>query len=231
MMSNKIRVSILDDHQSIIDGYIDRLSADPNIVVTAAMSYADELEPALAAHPTDVLLLDISVPTAPDNPNPYPILYIIPKLLDRYAGLSILVITMFTERQLIRSVMDAGASGYVLKDDQTIIRNLAQTVLSIANGETVFSSQAHQLLSRRDLAKDRNHLTQRQLEAISLCAAFPDWTTADLANKMSVANSTIRSLLSNAYLHLGVHSRLGAITKARELGLITPFSPTSTSYQ
>ena len=230
-MSNKIRVSILDDHQSIIDGYIDRLSADPNIVVTAAMSYADELEPALAAHPTDVLLLDISVPTAPDNPNPYPILYIIPKLLDRYAGLSILVITMFTERQLIRSVMDAGASGYVLKDDQTIIRNLAQTVLSIANGETVFSSQAHQLLSRRDLAKDRNHLTQRQLEAISLCAAFPDWTTADLANKMSVANSTIRSLLSNAYLHLGVHSRLGAITKARELGLITPLSPAPTAYQ
>ena len=230
-MSNKIRVSILDDHQSIIDGYIDRLSADPNIVVTAAMSYADELEPALAAHPTDVLLLDISVPTAPDNPNPYPILYIIPKLLDRYAGLSILVITMFNERQLIRSVMDAGASGYVLKDDQTIIRNLAQTVLSIANGETVFSSQAHQLLSRRDLAKDRNHLTQRQLEAISLCAAFPDWTTADLANKMSVANSTIRSLLSNAYLHLGVHSRLGAITKARELGLITPFSPAPTAYQ
>ena len=230
-MSNKIRVSILDDHQSIIDGYIDRLSADPNIVVTAAMSYADELEPALAAHPTDVLLLDISVPTAPDNPNPYPILYIIPKLLDRYAGLSILVITMFNERQLIRSVMDAGASGYVLKDDQTIIRNLAQTVLSIANGETVFSSQAHQLLSRRDLAKDRNHLTQRQLEAISLCAAFPDWTTADLANKMSVANSTIRSLLSNAYLHLGVHSRLGAITKARELGLITPLSPAPTAYQ
>lgn len=230
-MSNRIRVSILDDHQSIIDGYIHRLSAEPDIIVIAAMSYAEELEPALAAHPTDVLLLDISVPTSPDNPNPYPILYTIPKLLDRYAGLSILVISMYVERQLIKSVMDTGAGGYVLKDDQTIIRNLAHAVRSIASGGVVFSEQAHRLLLRRDLEKDRAQLTQRQLEALSLSAAFPGWTTAELANKMSVTNSTIRSLLSNAYLHLGVHSRLAAITKACELGLITPSFPTSVAYQ
>ena len=226
-MSNKIRVSILDDHQSIIDGYIHRLSEDSKIMVAAAMSYAEELEPSLAAHPTDVLLLDISVPTAPNNPNPYPILYIIPKLLDQYAGLSILVITMFSERQLVKSVMDAGASGFILKDDQSVIRNLAQTVLSVANGGIVLSEQAHQLLLKSNSEKDRGQLTHRQLEALSLSAAFPDSTTAELANKMSVTNSTIRTLLSNAYLHLGVHTRMAAVTKARELGVITPFSPNS----
>ena len=226
-MTNKIRVSILDDHQSIIDGYIHRLSENPKIMVAATMSYAEELEPSLAAHPTDVLLLDISVPTAPDNPNPYPILYTIPRLLDQYAGLSILVITMFNERQLVKSVMDAGASGYILKDDQSIIRDLGHTVLSIANGGIVLSRQAHQLLLRHDRAIDSEQLTGRQLEALSLCAASPDWTTAELANKMSVTNSTIRNLLSGAYLRLGVHSRLAAVTKARELGVITPFSPNS----
>ena len=228
-MSNKIRVSILDDHQSIIDGYIHRLSENPKIMVAATMSYAEELEPSLAAHPTDVLLLDISVPTAPDNPNPYPILYTIPRLLDQYAGLSILVITMFNERQLVKSVMDAGASGYILKDDQSIIRDLGHTVLSIANGGIVLSRQAHQLLLRHDPAIDSEQLTGRQLEALSLCAAFPDWTTAELANKMSVTNSTIRNLLSGAYLRLGAHTRLAAVTKARDLGIITPFSPNSAS--
>ena len=226
-MTNKIRVSILDDHQSIIDGYIHRLSENPKIMVAATMSYAEELVPSLAAHPTDVLLLDISVPTAPDNPNPYPILYTIPRLLDQYAGLSILVITMFNERQLVKSVMDAGASGYILKDDQSIIRDLGHTVLSIANGGIVLSRQAHQLLLRHDPAIDSEQLTGRQLEALSLCAAYPDWTTAEFANKMSVTNSTIRNLLSGAYLRLGVHSRLAAVTKARELGVITPFSPNS----
>ncbi len=228
-MSNKIRVSILDDHQSIIDGYIHRLSEDSRIMVAAAMSYAEELEPSLAAHPTDVLLLDISVPTSSNNPNPYPTLYIIPKLLDEYAGLSILVITMFNERGLVKSVMEAGASGYILKDDQSIIRDLAHTVLSIANGGIVLSAQAQQLLLRRDLATDSEQLTGRQLEALSLCAAYPDWTTADFADKMSVTNSTIRNLLSSAYLRLGVHTRLAAVTKARDLGIITPFSPNSPS--
>ena len=228
-MPNKIRVSILDDHQSIIDGYIYRLSGNPKIMVAAAMSYAEELEPSLAAHPTDVLLLDISVPTAPNNPNPYPTLYIIPKLLDEYAGLSILVITMFNERGLVKSVMEAGASGYILKDDQSIIRNLAQTVLSIANGGIVLREQSLRLVLYSDLAKDREQLTGRQLVALSLCAAYPDWSTADFADKMSVTNSTIRNLLSSAYLRLGVHTRLAAVTKARNLGIITPFSPNSAS--
>ena len=228
-MNDMIRVSILDDHQGIIDGYLYRLGGNPKIVIAAVMTCAEELEPALAAHPTDVLLLDINVPTAPDNPNPYPILHTIPKLLDRYAGLSIMVITMFNEHRLVKSVMDAGASGYILKDDQAIIRNLDYTILSIADGGIVLSAHAHQLLLRRGLAKEKELLTDRQLEALSLCAAYPDWTTADFANKMSVSNSTIRNLLSGAYLRLGVHSRLAAVTKARELGFITPFSPNSAS--
>lgn len=230
-MSKKIRVSILDDHQGIIDGYMYRLSGNPKIEIAALMTGAEELEPTLAEHPTDVLLLDISVPTSADNPNPYPILYTIPKLLDQYAALSILVITMFNERGLIKSVMEAGASGYILKDDQSIIRNLSHTVLSIADGGIVLSQQAHQLLLRHNLATDGEQLTGRQLEALSLCAAYPDGTTADFANKMSVTNSTIRNLLSSAYLRLGVHTRLAAVVKARALGVITPSAPNSASPQ
>ncbi|HET7144446.1 MAG TPA: response regulator transcription factor, partial [Anaerolineales bacterium] len=215
----------------IIDGYRYRLSGNSNIEIVAVMTYAEELEPSLAAHPTDVLLLDVNVPTAADNPNPYPILYTIPKLLDQYAGLSILVITMHNERHLAKSVMEAGASGYILKDDQEVIRNLDNAILSIAKGGIILSQQTHQLLLNHDLASNNEHLTGRQLEALSLCAAYPDWTTADFANKMAVTNSTIRNLFSSAYLRLGVHTRLAAVTKARELGIITPFSPSSVTHQ
>jgi DNA-binding CsgD family transcriptional regulator len=69
-------------------------------------------------------------------------------------------------------------------------------------------------------------LTPRQLELLSLCAAYPDLSTAELAQKMSVSNSTVRNLLSSAYLRLNVHSRTAAIEKARDLGLITPRPPT-----
>lgn len=223
-MSKKIRVTILDDHQSIIDGYRYRLTNFPQIEVVTVITVGEELEPTLAKYPTDVLLLDITVPTSKENPNPYPILYTIPKLLDVYPSLTILVITMHNERSLIRSVIEAGVSGYLLKEDETMIQDLGNVILSVASGGVVLSQQAHQLLQKSNFSHGEQLLT-RQVEILSLCAAYPDFTTAELAQKMSLSNSTIRNLLSDAYLRLGVHTRLAAVTKARQLGIITPLSP------
>ena len=224
-MNKKIRVAILDDHQSIIDGYMFRLGAAPQIEVAATISFGEELEATLAKHPTDVLLLDVNVPTSLENPNPYPILYAIPKLLQLYPELDILVISMHAERGLIRAVMDAGASGYILKDDQAAAKDLASVVTSVAGGGIYFSQLAHQLYARHLSNEGKDALSPRQLEALSLSTAYPDYSTANLAQKMSVSNSTVRNLLSASYIKLGVHNRTAAIAKARQLGLITPHQP------
>ena len=99
-MANKIRVTILDDHQNIIDGYLFRLRDNPQVEVVATLSYGDVIEPSLVEHPSEVSLLDVNVPTSNDNPNPYPILYAIPSLLQLYPDLAILVISMYNERRL-----------------------------------------------------------------------------------------------------------------------------------
>jgi DNA-binding NarL/FixJ family response regulator len=224
-MAEKIRVTILDDHQNIIDGYMFRLGAAPQIEVVATISFGEELEPTIAEHPTDVLLLDVNVPTSPENPNSYPILHVIPKLLEIYSELKILVISMHAERGLIRAVMDAGASGYILKDDQATARDLGNVVISVAGGGIYFSQLAHQLYAKHLSNEGMENLPPRQLEALSLSTAYPDSSTAELAKRMSVSNSTVRNLLSGAYLKLGVSNRSGAIAKARQLGLITPHQP------
>ncbi len=223
-MTNKVRVTILDDHQSIIDGYLYRLSQNPNIEVVGTALTGEELEPLLAQKSTDVLLLDITVPTSRKNTNPYPILHLIPKLLEIYPEMSILVISMHNTPTMIKSVMEAGASGYVLKDDQANIQDLSNVVCAIARGGIFLSQSAYQQLHKR-LPHD-DMLTNRQLEAISLCAAYPDATSKDLAQRMDVANSTVRNLLSGAYVRLDVHTRAAAIAKAQKLGLISsPFDP------
>ena len=222
------RVTILDDHQGIIDGYLYRLSNLPDLEVVATLNYGEDLGPALAAHPTDVLLLDISVPTSAENLNPYPILHEVPSLLQKYPNLYILVISMYAERGLIRAVMEAGASGFVLKDDRASIQELGNIVQSIANGGIYFSQKAHQLMLTQKTTPSGKRLSSRQLEALSLCAAYPDWTSADLAGRMAVSHSTVRNLLSGAYLRLGVHNRTAAIATARQLGLITPDPPVLT---
>lgn len=223
MTTRKIRVAILEDHQSIVDGYIYRLGASPQIEVVASIAYGDELAPTLAAQPDiDVLILDVNVPTSAGNTNPYPILHVIPNLLQKFPGLNIIVISVYSERGLIRALAKAGISGYILKDDQAVIRDLANVVLSVAEGGIRFSERAHIALLETDELRMSERLSGRQLEALSLCASYPNSTTAQVAQMMNVSNSTVRNLLSSAYLKLGVRTRAAAVEKAHYHGLITP---------
>jgi two-component system, NarL family, nitrate/nitrite response regulator NarL len=224
--SEKIRIAILDDHQGIIDGYLYRLSNAQDIEVMFTISYGESLEPMLALHPVDVLLLDVSVPIGPQNPNPYPILHLIPRLLQTYPNLEILVVSMYSHRALISSIMEAGASGYVLKDDQMSIRELAAIIRLVAHGGIHLSQKAHDELRKRSAGSLDQPLSVRQTEALSLCAAYPEADMGQLAQQMGVANSTIRNLLSEAYLKLNVRNRAAAVLKARQMGLIAPESPT-----
>jgi DNA-binding NarL/FixJ family response regulator len=223
----RIRVAILDDHQSIVDGYLFRLGNDPRIEVVASIAFGDELEPLFARKPLpDVLILDVNVPTSAASSSPYPILHVIPNLLQRFPDINIIVISVFAERGLIRSVAEAGASGYILKDDQALIRDLPNIIVSVADGGICFSQQAHLALLSTGALPAMDRLSGRQLEALSLCAAYPNQTTAEIAQMMAVSNSTVRNLLSGAYMRLGVRTRAAAIEKARLLGIITP-SPVS----
>jgi DNA-binding NarL/FixJ family response regulator len=226
-MSEKIRVTILDDHQPIVDGYRFRLAGNPNIEIAAAITYGEQLESTLQVNPTDVLILDVGVPTSKENANPYPILNAIPALIEKHPNLNILVISMFADRELIRAVMQAGANGYILKDDSAAVRELAAVVVSIFNDGMYLSQKASQaLLSAMGVEEDgMPHLSARQREVLSLCAAYPNLKSAGLAEKMGVLNSTVRNLLSSSYERLGVQTRAGAIARARELGLITPINP------
>lgn len=217
---DKIRLMIMDDHQSIVDGYLYRLGKIPEVEVVAILAYGEELEPALRNQPADVVLLDVQVPISPKNSNPYPILHIIPRLLQLYPDLAVLVISMFNERGLIRAVVEAGASGYILKNDSQRIQELGRAILAVAEGGVCFSDKALKAF----IMKNGEPFTPRQLEALSLCASYPNSKTAELARKMKIANSTLRNLLSGVYLKLGVQTRAAAISKARELGIITPDS-------
>jgi DNA-binding NarL/FixJ family response regulator len=215
-MPNTIRVGILDDHPGIIDGYRYRLGHHPEIKLVGTGRSGEELDTLVALQP-DVLILDINVPISATDPNPYPLLHILPTLLKANPGLNVLIISMYAERALIQAAVEAGASGYILKDDNTAIRELSAVLRMVANGGSYFSP-----LVRERLLSHTEHtlLTRRQLEALALCAAYPNETLAKLAARMGVRDSTMRNLLSTTYLRLGVRTRSAAVTKARQLGLI-----------
>ena len=224
-VSPKIRVAILDDHQGIIDGYLYRLGNHPRIEIVGTASYGEDLESIMAKTPVDVLLLDVSVPTSAENSNIYPILHIIPSLLEIHSDLNILVISMHEERRLISAVKESGANGYILKDDQLVIRDLPNIIMEVANGGIFYSQKANEILMKRGDEQEDSILSPRQLEALSLCASYPNESSAQLARRMSISHSTIRNLLSGAYLKLDVQTRSAAVTKAQQLGIISPPPP------
>jgi DNA-binding NarL/FixJ family response regulator len=224
-MTKKIRVAILDDHQSVVDGYTFRLSANKNIQVVGSANYSNQLNALIERGNVDVLLLDVSVPVSEQDQNPFPLLFELPRLKNDYPELAVLVISMHGERPLVRAVLDAGANGYILKDDREATLQLAEAVTLVSTGGIYLSKQLRNLFTESGPLDVAQSLSKRQLQALSVCAAYPEITTEDIAKQMNIAPSTVRNLLSKAYRRLRVRNRTAAITRARQMGLITPYPP------
>ena len=224
-MSETIRVAILEDHPAIADGYKYYLQGETDIQLVATIEVGEDLPKLLEAEaPIHVLILDVGVPTSHENSTPYPILYLLPLLLQNNPNLNILVISMHKEHVLIKALIDAGASGYVFKDDRETLLKFSSVIRMIATGGIYFSRDAHKIIMRQSSKKQL--LSPRQMEVLSLCAAYPEKTTAELADLLAVANATVRNTLSVLYMRLGVRGRAAALAKAREMGFIAEMNPT-----
>lgn len=214
-----INISILEDHQGIIDGYVFRLKDEKSLQIVGTALFADELEPMLAAHPTDLLIMDMQVPISQTNPEHFPIMQVIPRLITKYPAMTILIISMHTQIVLIERLVELGISGYIFKNDSEAIQQLANIIITLKNGGWFFSQGAYTKLRSLKTRATTSILSPRQLEALSLCVAFPDSTSDDLANRLGVSSSTFRNLLSNVYKRLGVHTRRAAIVYLQKLGM------------
>lgn len=217
-MSHSIKISIIDDHQGIIDGYKFRLQNVEDIEIIDVAMDGEELESMLATHPEiDVLIMDINVPVSARSKNFFPILQLVPKILEDHPNIRVLIISMLSELNLIKELVDAGISGYVVKDDVESIRALSSILRKINRGELYFSESIKGKL--QDFVNQFG-LTNRQLEILSVCAAYPDLTSEQVAEMIDIASSSLRTTLSAIYSRLNVRSKAAAIFKAKDLGLI-----------
>lgn len=214
-----INISILEDHQGVIDGYLFRIKEDKSLQIAGIARYGQDLEPMLAAHPTDLLILDLEVQISPANSNTFPIMQVIPKLIKKYPAMTILVISMHTQIVLIEKLVELGIGGYIAKNDSEAIQHLTQIIVTLRSGGVYFSPEAYTKLRSLKTRSSSSLLSPRQLEALSLCVAFPDSDTNDLAIRLGVSKSTFRNTLSDAYERLGVHTRRAAINYLQQLGL------------
>jgi DNA-binding NarL/FixJ family response regulator len=208
-----ISVLLADDHPAVRDGLRLALSATAEIrVVGAAASGREALELAQALRP-NVLLLDVQMPDGDG-------LAVLRQL--RQAGLPVkaIVLTAHATDASIAEAMQAGAIGYLQKDVET--PRLIEAIRRGAQGRPVFSPEVAERLHRRVgllVNLQAGRLTPREREVLQLLAT--GMRRRAIAQRLGVSEATIKFHVLNLYQKFQTSSRVEALNRAREWGLLS----------
>ena len=204
-----IRLLIVDDHPVVRDGLRGMFSGDPEFdVVGEASDGAEAIELAGRLDP-DVILMDLRMPGVNGAAA-------IRALAERQIPSRVLVLTTYDSDSDVVPAIEAGATGYLLKDSPR--DELFRAVRAASRGESVLaSSVATRLMSQlRDPAPDA--LSDRELEVLSLIAQGE--TNRGAAARLFISEATVKTHLLHIYAKLDVNDRAAAVATAFERGLL-----------
>lgn len=212
-----IRVLVADDHPVVREGIAAMLRAEPDLeVVGEAGSGAEAVAQTQRLDP-DVVLMDLRMPGL-DGAEATA------QITTHTSTARVLVLTTYdTDADIVRAV-EAGATGYLLKD--TPRQQLADAVRAAARGETVLAPPiAAKLVGQlRSGAAPQQppgpHLTERELQVLALVAE--GYTNGEVGRALSIGESTVKTHLLKAFSKLGVDDRTRAVTVALERGILPP---------
>lgn len=206
----KIKTFLIDDHPMVIEGIRQMLQNADNVQVvgSAADGYA-ALE-ALKSNPADVALVDINLPDLDG-------IELCKKLRERFPKLKILGLSTFKERSYITRMIDAGASGYLLKNANG--EELSEAIEAAHRGRMYMSMEAAQTIARpAGPQPELPLLTSREKEVLTLIA--DGLTNNEIAEKLFISPLTVDSHRKNLLAKFGVKNTAAMVKYGMEAGFI-----------
>ena len=205
-----IRLLIADDHPVVRDGLSGMFAAEPEFeVVGEAADGAEAIGLAQALQP-DVILMDLQMPGVNG-------LVAIAELAKRGVAARVLVLTTYDTDGYVVPAIEAGATGYLLKDAPR--DELLRAVRAAAAGQSVLApSVASTLMNRVRTPPPRDVLSPRELEVLGLVAAGN--TNRDAAAHLFISEATVKTHLLNIYAKLEVPDRASAVAEGFRRGLL-----------
>ena len=202
-MTDEIRLLLADDQALVRGALAALLNQEPDLVVVAEVDRGDDVLSAIDANEVDVALLDVEMPGLDG-------IGVVKQLADQRPDVQTLIVTTFGRPGYLRRALDAGASGFVVKD--TPAGELAEAVRRVHQGLRVIDPD----LAAQSLIDGNNPLTTREQEALR--HTLDGSPVANIAKAMSLSVGTVRNYLSNAVAHTGAASSSQAAVIARERG-------------
>ena len=198
-----IRVLLAEDQAMIREALAALLSFEDDIEVVAQVGRGDEVTAAALASKPDVALLDIEMPGMDG-------LTAAAALSQASPGTKIVILTTFGRPGYLRRAMEAGASGFVVKDSPA--DRLARTIRQVLSGQRVIDPE----LAAAALSEGASPLTPRERDVL---AASQDGTTiAEIAAALYLSEGTVRNYLSACIQKTGARNRTEALRVAEERG-------------
>lgn len=202
-----VRLVVVDDHPVVRSGLVGMFEAEAGIEVVGQAADGREALVVIDATLPDVVLLDLRM-AGGDGLDAIVALRAGGRTTPR-----ILVLTTYDTERDIRTSLEAGADGYLLKDARR--SELVHAVTELAAGRPVLTAEALAVLAHR---RTEQHLTERELAALRLVAE--GLTNSAAAARMHVGEATIKTHLNHAFAKLGVNDRAAAVRVGYQRGLL-----------
>lgn len=213
MPPEPIRVLIVDDHPVVRDGLRGMFDRSGDVaVVGEAADGREAVDRALALSP-DVVLMDLRMPGTDG-------VTAIRELAARGSTAKVLVLTTYDTDSDVLPAIEAGASGYLLKDASPA--ELQRAIRTAHEGGTVLAPSVASLLMDqiRRPAPSTGPLSERELEVLALIAKGRN--NREAAAELFISEATVKSHLMHVYAKLEVNDRAAAVAAAYERGLLQP---------
>ena len=202
-----VRTVVVDDHPVVRDGLVAMLGSEPDITVVGVAQDGREALAVIAESDPDVVLMDLRMPGGGGAES-------IRALRERdRTRPRILVLTTYDTDRDIRSALEAGADGFLLKDTRR--DDVVRAVHDLAGGRAVLAPAALAALTSAD---PRAELSAREVEVLRLVA--DGCTNRAVATRLGIGEATVKTHLVHVYEKLGVGDRASAVRTAWELGLV-----------
>ncbi len=202
-----IRVVVTDDHPVVRDGLRGAFTGETDFEVVGEAASGVEALALVARHHPDVVLMDLRMPELDG-------VGAIRRLAVSHPAVRVLVLTTYDAETDVLPAIEAGATGYLLKDAP--VADLLNAVRAAARGEPVLApSVASRVLGG---FREAGPLTRRELEVLRLVAAGA--TNRAAARQLFVSEASVKTHLLNAYAKLGVNDRAAAVGEAYRRGLL-----------
>ncbi|MBN9153378.1 MAG: response regulator transcription factor [Microbacterium sp.] len=204
-----LRLLVVDDHPVVRDGIVGMVSSDPAIEVVGEASDGAEAVRLARVLAPDVVLMDLRMPGMGG-------VAAIRELQRLGVPARVLVLTTFDADADVLPAIEAGATGYLLKDAPSA--ELIRAIRAAAAGEVVLAPSVASRLVGRVRASETSLLSPRELEVLALVA---DGATNRVAGeRLHLSEATIKTHLLSIYAKLGVSDRAAAVAEGFRRGLL-----------